>query len=62
MQGVQFIENVDIQEINIIGENITELKSREHSYPVNQLVLACGAWSTKIVKMLDLNILIRWLR
>ena len=55
-QGVVFVEKESINEIKVVGRNISELKSQNNIYPVNQLVLACGAWSTQIARRLDLNI------
>ncbi len=55
-QGVEFIENVNIDEFKIAGKNISALRSQKNTYAVNQLVLACGAWSTQIAQLLDLNI------
>lgn len=55
-QGVKFVENVAIKEFKTAGKNITELRSQENTYPVNQLILACGAWSTQLAKLLDFNL------
>lgn len=55
-QGVTFVENVEIEEFGVSGKNVTVLRSQGRTYPVDQLVLASGAWSTQLAQLLDFNI------
>ncbi|MCA8986657.1 MAG: FAD-dependent oxidoreductase [Planctomycetaceae bacterium] len=55
-QGVQFDEQCELQEVERKNGAISSLKTSQGTIPVDQLVIATGAWSTLLARLLDCKI------
>lgn len=49
-QGVRFIENATITDIQIHEKRITTLKTTEHNFKPQQAIVCAGAWTTEWLK------------
>ena len=55
-QGVEILRNLEVTGIERSGKNITAIYTGATKWNADQYVLAAGAWSPSLAKMLDLNL------
>lgn len=55
-KGVQFLENHRVEGFAMNGSRVTAIRAGGEQYPVDEVVIAGGAWSPEVVKSLQLNL------
>jgi D-amino-acid dehydrogenase len=57
--GVTFYTNEKVEDIEVINQKITTLKTSKQTLAANEVVLAAGSWSSLLSKKLDLKLLLQ---
>ena len=54
--GVSFIENQAIDELLILGDKISAIKTKNQEFKADEFVIAAGSWTPELVKKLGISI------
>lgn len=55
-KGVSFLENQSIDELLILGDKISAVKTKNQEFKADEFVIAAGSWTPELVKKLGISI------
>ena len=55
-KGVLFLENQSIDELLILGDKISAVKTKNQEFKADEFVIAAGSWTPELVKKLGISI------
>lgn len=58
-KGVGFVTGEELISINASGKKVASIKTTSHDIPVETLVITGGAWTSDLLKILDLKLLLQ---
>ncbi len=54
--GITILSNEEVLDINVIGEKVTSIKTNKQELIADEIIIATGSWSQKLVKKLKITI------